>query len=324
MKLRIFTVVVCIQIIGIAILFIYIQKKRNDTLGVSINPISSKTIQQVSVGELKYFFEPKANTVEESHREWLTYVPKYTINNDSLNERFNYDAKKKQEVFRIITLGDSFTFGENVNTKDNWTELLEDMLNKNNICTNINKIEVINLGVQGYDITYEIARYKLRGIKYNPDLIIWFLIDPTRMSDLINKIKERDESKLREKGVNMQSYEPWFYANEEVMNIYSKRTIYDYQLKMLKKIDSLYVGPIIFMIQEYGSGQNLFPYVNEYIGKRTNKLIHQTIPVSTMKEYHFNEVDQHPNKDGHLAIAEDMYQYISKSNIIPCSQQTNQ
>ena len=57
--------------------------------------------------------------------------------------------KKNKDTFRIITLGDSFTFGMYINTKDNWTELLEDKLNSDMGCKNISMFEVINLGVGG-------------------------------------------------------------------------------------------------------------------------------------------------------------------------------
>ena len=98
----------------------------------------------------------------------------YNINSDTFNERFDYEINKDDKTFRIITLGDSFTFGYIVDTKNNWTELLEDKLNQLH-CANFDKIEVINLGVVGYDIQYSVERFKLRGKKYNPDLVLWLL-----------------------------------------------------------------------------------------------------------------------------------------------------
>ena len=142
MKLKVFILAICIQCVVIVFLCFHIKSKKNNTLGVSVNPINSNAIQKVSSNDLRYFYEPKANTVEEVHKDWLLNTPKYTINNDTLNERFNYDVQKKQGTFRIITLGDSFTFGENVDTKDNYTEQLEDLLNSK--CS-LNKFEVINL-----------------------------------------------------------------------------------------------------------------------------------------------------------------------------------
>src|SRR3990170_4440073 len=36
-------------------------------------------------------------------------------------------------------------------------------------------IEVINFGVPMYDIEYTIERFLNRGMKYNPNLVIWFV-----------------------------------------------------------------------------------------------------------------------------------------------------
>jgi len=57
-----------------------------------------------------------------------------------------------------------------VSDEENWPAVLEKIVNSNIICTPTKKIEVINLGVEGYDFEYEIARFNKRGKKYNPDL----------------------------------------------------------------------------------------------------------------------------------------------------------
>ena len=66
--------------------------------------------------------------VIEKVNEWGPNKGTYTINNDSLNERFNYSENKDKNTFRIITLGASYTYGLYVDTKNNWTEILEDIL----------------------------------------------------------------------------------------------------------------------------------------------------------------------------------------------------
>jgi lysophospholipase L1-like esterase len=111
---------------------------------------------------------------------------KYTINKDTLNERYDYSVKKQPGVFRIMTIGDSFTYGLYTNTDRNWTELLEDKLNADLRCQKSRKVEVINLAVNGYDITYTVERFLKRGIKYNPDLVIWPIRSFKKLNEEIN------------------------------------------------------------------------------------------------------------------------------------------
>ena len=105
--------------------------------------------------EYQYYYELKPNIEEVDNKDWLPYEARYSYNGDGLNERFDYSTEKPADTFRIITLGDSFTYGHYVNTKDNWTERLEDMLNAPiSDFPEIKKFEVINLGMPAFDIPY--------------------------------------------------------------------------------------------------------------------------------------------------------------------------
>ena len=79
-----------------------------------------------------------------------------------------YNLDKHSNTFRILVLGDSVTFGIGVNNNDLYTEKLEEMLN-NNSKTNY---EVWNLGIIGYNTLQELELLKVKGINYNPDLVI--------------------------------------------------------------------------------------------------------------------------------------------------------
>src|SRR3989344_7768918 len=72
---------------------------------------------------------------------------------------------KPEGVFRILAIGDSFTYGWGVNLEDSWPKVLENLLSKEK------RVEVINAGVYGIDPdgAIEVCR------RYNylkPDLII--------------------------------------------------------------------------------------------------------------------------------------------------------
>jgi len=150
--------------------------QRQNVLGVSdVTSLKKEYLIFPQGASYSAFYEPKPNVDETNEFSWASGSATYTINADGLNERFDYPVQKTPHAYRIIALGDSFTFGHYVNTADNWTEVLEDQLNSHNPCPDVRKYEVLNLGVRGYDLDFAAERFRVRGQKYNPDLVIWFI-----------------------------------------------------------------------------------------------------------------------------------------------------
>lgn len=312
MKKTAFIIVICVQLGIIIYLSFQIKKKTSSTLGASVTVVDSKKIKTVPSLELKHFYEPIANSTEEVHMDWLTYTPKYTINDDSLNERFNYDIQKENDVFRIITLGDSFTFGSYVDTKDNWTELLEDDLNKKLICPKIKKFEVINLGVGAYDTAYEVERYKMRGMKYNPDLLIMLVIDFMRMTEYRS---EHRKTFTKEETMSLQAKGIFHPGEEEDQNVPDDKRIF-YQYPQYDKLFHLYSGNVLVVDHEKNQKAREFfsTLRNKYPKLRYTKTTLPFIDKNTSLP------DGHPSKDGHRAIAEDIFKYLLQNKPTICSQ----
>ena len=174
---KFFVVLITFELIIISILSIRLFLPKSDFGCCKYFPTQKEHIIFNPTKALKYFYEPKPNTNEVDKADWFPYETIYTINSDSLNERFEYSVNKPKGTYRIITLGDSFTFGQYISTPNNYSELLEEMLNKTLRCRSINRFEVINLGVPGYDIQYSVERFKVRGQKYYPNLVLWLLQD---------------------------------------------------------------------------------------------------------------------------------------------------
>src|SRR3989344_2126188 len=167
---------IIILIIGFSSLIAVYQnnlRKKNIFGAEKIARINKKDLIFPANSEFKYYTELESSIDSTEERPWDGIVAHYHFNQDGLNDRFDYDTLKKKDTYRIITLGDSFTFGHYVDTASNWTELLEILLNENPICTNKYKFEVINLGNRGFDIPYIVKRYNDKGLKYHPNLIIW-------------------------------------------------------------------------------------------------------------------------------------------------------
>lgn len=313
MKMKIFFLILYIQIAVLLAIFIFIYRQHTKSV-ISITPLSKSMLKQSPNGTFNYFYEPKSDTTETVSREWLSYSPTYHINSNSLNERYNYDEKKGDDVFRIITLGDSFTFGAYVDTSDNWTELLEDYLNKVHTCSTIKKYEVINLGVDGYDTAYEVERYVRRGRQYKPNLIVMLITD-------FGRVTEHRLSRKRE--MPTLSIE----QNEEYKkrgNYYAETNMYDgelshevrvaNQMAHFKRLMSLYTNPLLLLDFSLNN-----TYLNDI--KKLEKQ-YKSITLSRMElkrdDKRYILPDWHPNTEGHKKIMEEIAIQLKKNSLLPC------
>jgi len=270
--------------------------------------------------KLKYFYEPKPNSIETAHPDWLGYTATYTINSDSLNSKSDYSIQKDATTYRIITLGDSFTFGEYVNTEDNYPSILEKLLNNRLTCSNIKKFEVINLGVGGYDIEYEIARYRKRGVKYNPNLLIWLVSEGN--FTIINEKVRPDTFKFNSKGIIEEDpITKRSIARVQAIGETQKKLgltyIINHQLNNLTKIFSIYSHNIL-ILNYYSMSTSIMEGIHS-ISKENNKIvfINNLIPELENDLYHL--ADRHPNTEGHKIIAEDIFNYLVKNYFQDCN-----
>lgn len=82
---------------------------------------------------------------------------------------FEFNKEKSDNVYRILVLGDSITFGWGVKLEDTFAKRLERRLNENSAAK---KYEVINAGVGNYNTQMELEMLASRGLAYKPDLVI--------------------------------------------------------------------------------------------------------------------------------------------------------
>lgn len=314
MKRRIFIYVILSQLIIIISVAYHIFAQNQDNFGSSINPIIFESLHSSPSGNLRYYYEPKRNTLIKDKKKNFPYFGEYTINDDSLNSLRNYLVEKPTNVFRIITLGDSYTYGLYVNTKDNWPSLLESKLNSQ-FCTE--KFEVINLGVEGYDSRYIVERFRKRGIKYNPDLVIWLHVDLLRVRDLLPPLIEKylKYNELRVAKTNEVSFNAWAKASEELRNIYGDQGLLEYNKAAILSIPKfegrLLTVPMTAMVRD-----NEKEMLRD-ISKERN-WIYSDILTDLRRVAAFFEEDRHPNTKGHEIIANDIFDFLKKSNIVNC------
>ena len=311
-KIILISTLVIAELIVIFLLGTEIYNNQNGSAMI-INPIKKENIIFSGDRELKHFYEPLpgSNQVTPMVPRWLSYEPVYTINSDTLNDGSEYQIDKPKDTYRIITLGDSFTFGIYVNTFDSYPETLERLLN-NTPCENINKFEVINLGVQGYDIQYSVERFKRRGAKYDPDLVVWLLHDGD-----FYKIQKLVSARLQ--SYTNQGGDVAKKAGQEILRELKElgeKKILQYQKAVLYSIKDYYKKNLtIYSLANWLSGEpkKIVEYfaqsaenIHLYEGQYDIEMLGGIFP------------DGHFNVEGNNIVANDIFEYLTKNNVIPC------
>lgn len=124
-----------------------------------------------------------------------------TINSDGIRDR-EFPLQKPTGTFRIVVIGDSVSFGYLLTQDATYPKQLESLLNRHAKSDGI-EFEVINLGVIGYNITQTVENARTRGLRYDPDLIIYgyVLNEPQAYSmeaDALRLLKRRAETGFSE------------------------------------------------------------------------------------------------------------------------------
>jgi len=107
---------------------------------------------------------PKAKIKRSNHE----FEVSYEINSYGLRDH-EYPLQKPPSTYRILMLGDSYTFGIGNNLEDTFSKRLEKKLNSQNKSLHF---EVINGGCSSYSPLLEYLFLIRKGLALNPDLVI--------------------------------------------------------------------------------------------------------------------------------------------------------
>jgi hypothetical protein len=88
-----------------------------------------------------------------------------------------YAYEKPPGTTRIVALGDSFTFGEDVEDGQTYAEQL---------AQNLPGVEVVNLGVHGYGHDQMLLYLEEEGLRYHPDLVLLGFVGQDMARDLLS------------------------------------------------------------------------------------------------------------------------------------------
>ena len=84
-----------------------------------------------------------------------------------------FSLRKPEDTFRILTIGDSVSFGIDLKTQERYTEKLEDKLHTRFSGNDFPRFQVINMSVGGWNTYNELSWLRRRGMELEPDLILW-------------------------------------------------------------------------------------------------------------------------------------------------------
>ncbi len=101
--------------------------------------------------------------------------------------------EKPAGTYRILALGDSWTFGFRMSEPDAYPRQMERMLDASAAARgDTRRIEVINAGVVGYSTDQEAAYLKSEGWKYSPDLVLVNFYPVNDTHNKLYKYQQRD------------------------------------------------------------------------------------------------------------------------------------
>jgi lysophospholipase L1-like esterase len=295
----------------------YVLNKQRDLEGKKIVKIDKSNVVENIDEELKFYWEYHPNDEVKDEAEWIEEAVYYSINNDGFNDVHDYQVEKPANTFRIIVLGDSFTFGNYVNTQFNWTEVLEKRLNESEQC-GYERVEVINLAMPGFDVQYLVRRFRDKGLRYDPDLVIYF--ESGTGFTRFNEIIAPKSKSCQESNPELNDYIDCLHKIEYDFIL---EYTFDLRLEMLLVFfEELfrYVDQDNMLFFYYDTYFNTYTHLEkdkEEQAKAIESLENQfpmgqylpIIPYQQVdSDYKFS--DGHPNKKGHEQIAEYIYNYF--------------
>jgi len=126
------------------------------------------TIPPMQEGQIyEYRADSKRLKVMKPNTLVKTYGVEARTNDIGFRDNRAILPPKAPGEFRIIVLGDSFTFGPGVAYENLWTSLLQDHLKRGHP-----QVTVINLGVEGYNIIQYAAVLQEVGLSLEPDAVL--------------------------------------------------------------------------------------------------------------------------------------------------------
>ena len=138
---------------------------------------------------------------------------------------------KPEGTLRILVLGDSVVYGQDVSRNKTFANHLESLLRKQ-----FGTAEVINAGVSGYSAYNELQYYLTKGREFEPDIVIVAFC----MNDVVNPMLHWGYTKEKIVNIPVQAIPNHDYHIRKVLPIIQRRRSYIERKKTLWDNSALY------------------------------------------------------------------------------------
>ncbi len=292
---------------------------------ISITPLRRSDLLHPASSSVPHYFEANPNQIFHTAPPFANPVTtEYLMNSDGLNESHNYATTTAPRTFRIVTLGDSWTFGKFVKTEDNFSERLEVALHAKLACPTYDSFEVINLGVPGLDMAYAVERFRIRGQKYHPALLIWLMLqgDYDEINEEIFPVVEAKfppGTPINSDRIGNGSVSD--AISKAIKDSHNRRTPEEYQAmqeRTLRSIQNLEDREILLLTANGDAGLKPdFKQILEKFDEDAQNVQWHESPVQFREANTFP--DGHPNALGHEELAQDLFEYVRTRYLPECS-----
>jgi len=253
----------------------------------------------------------------------------YFTNSEGLRATHDYSIEKPNDVFRIAVIGDSYTYGLYVNISDTYSEVLENKLSALN-CSK--KIEVINFGAGGADFPDEVNIFNENARYYGAN--VYIITVKNDDINLINKywfpIYEKYDKQYNSPHIFTSE---GFVKYQEFIKKAAAEYFSKYDVNSKSWINENINKPLITLQKVNANNAKIviftFGISDNYNGAIESETRKQNFNFLTLNYTGFwnywdknlsviPEVDNHPNKAGHLFLADFLYKYIISNKMINC------
>jgi len=137
----------------------------------------------------------------------------YRINDLGFRGR-DYAREKPDDVFRILLLGDSVTYGWGVEREERFSDLVERELDERDPDR---RFEILNIAVPGYETTHQLYSWQKLGKTLDPDLVVVIFnqndvqLIPDELVQLaeMEAARHEDAGPIRRLGTHILRNDPW-------------------------------------------------------------------------------------------------------------------
>ena len=342
---------------GAALIAIALAAPRSRWVGYAVTPISRAILVTgclafaLGLTEVALFITYRDVQVGgDGTPSGFTFYRHYHLNSRGFRD-LERTVEKPPGTFRILALGDSFTFGAGVRDADDvYTRVLESRL----AARSMSRIEVINLSKKGWSTEQERRAMRNEGWDYSPDLVVlgYYLNDPET-----EEIKKALAEASRSARILPYPYGKFLYAmsftyyitERKLMSMFPSRFGYEFpweerdyyvhihnpeNLAAHRRILAGLVDdiqgreiPIVILIfpQMFLANDDPYPYASMHahvkeLAESKDVLVVDlldTLRASSLKRFTVSRFDDHPNVEVHRVAAERLFAELTAHGLVP-------